>query len=353
MTTRILTANYVRPTDAYIAEVFMPAFETVASQIPCVERRYRIANKGVRVRFYSNGLMERLTQALAHLQDLSLSGTDDLTIDVWDSASSGSMLTPPWRTTRHHFPQEVQAQRPDDATMLAVYVHGEESLSVYDPVTHHAWYWVSAAENLPSWVSAAPFRTLFSWFLSSHAVHLVHGAVVAEGGKAALLAARGGSGKSTTALACALAGMEYLADDYAGIGLGTDIVVHSLYASVKIVPERASAFPALFASVQAGETEKQITFLSDSARMGNSAKLAAIFIPVVRRLAKTRIVPASKAEAMLALVPTTLFQLPLGEADKIATFAEIVRRTPCYRVELGLDPAEAAQTLREAMRAMP
>lgn len=353
MTTRILTANYVRPTDAYVAEVFMPAFAAVASQTPFIERRYRIADRGVRIRFYSEELVARLTQALAHLQDFNPSTADDLTIDVWDSASSGSMLTPPWRTPRHHFPQEVQAQMPSDAATLAVYVHGEESLSVYDPATQHAWYWVSAAENLPFWVSAAPLRTIFSWFLSGHAVHLVHGAVVAEGGKAALLAARGGSGKSTTALACALAGMEYLADDYAGIGLGADILVHSLYASVKIVPERASEFPVLFPAVPADETEKQIAFLTTSARMGNSTKLAAIFIPVLRHSAETRIVPASKAEAMLALVPTTLFQLPLGEADKIATFAEIVRRTPCYRLELGLDPAEAAQVIREAVRKAP
>lgn len=345
----MLTANYVRPTQAYVSEVFEPAFLRASAHGSCAEYRYVIAGKHIRVRFFSSILNERFFSALAHLKDDTASIESDLTIDAWDSTSSGTPLAPPWRDPAHSFPQQTMAQEAP-TPMLGVYVNGEESMSIYDQSRRHAWFWVSDACSLPGWVDAAPFRAILSWFLPSAGVHLVHGAVVAEGGRAALLAARGGSGKSTTALACALAGMQYLADDYAGIKVGEEIVAHSLYSSVKIVPERAAQFPSLFPEVQPADGEKRVAYLSSTASVVRSAPLIGIFVPKICNLEKTRIVPISKAEVMIALVPTTLFQLPLGKAGEISTLAEIVRRTPCYRVELGTDPDEVAAALREALR---
>lgn len=351
METRMLTANYVRPTEAYVADVFEPAFAVAAAAGPYTERRYLIADKRVLVRFFSRVLYERLSSALAHLEDDSAPVEPDLTIDAWDSVSSGTSFAPPWRDLAHSFPQQTMAQNAA-APMLGVYVNGEESMSIYDQSRRHAWFWVSDARSLPGWVDAAPFRAILSWFLPSAGVHLVHGAVVAEGGKAALLAARGGSGKSTTALACALAGMQYLADDYAGIKVGEEIIAHSLYSSVKIVPERAAQFPSLFPEAPSADGEKRVAYLSSAASVVRSAPLAGIFVPKICNLEKTRIVPISKAEVMIALAPTTLFQLPLSQAGEISTLAEIVRRTPCYYVELGTDSAEAAEVLRLALRAL-
>jgi len=65
----------------------------------------------------------------------------------------------------------------------------------------------------------------------------MHGAAVSLNGKSILLTAKGGSGKSTTALSCFFAGMSYLGDDYVTVKSGDVITTHSIYSSTKLFPD--------------------------------------------------------------------------------------------------------------------
>jgi hypothetical protein len=67
-----------------------------------------------------------------------------------------------------------------------------------------------------------------------------------------------------------------------------------------------------------------------------TATLDAIVIPQITG-GETRLVPVSKIQALLAIAPTTLLQLPLAETQKISAFKSIIEKTPCYIIELGPD----------------
>jgi hypothetical protein len=60
---------------------------------------------------------------------------------------------------------------------------------------------------------------------------------------------------------------------------------------------------------------------------------------------KTTIVPATKTQALLALVPTTLFQLPLAESNKVETLKQIIAQLPCYTVRLSRESDEVATVI--------
>ena len=71
---------------------------------------------------------------------------------------------------------------------------------------------------------------------------LVHAAAVGTDEGALLITGRGGVGKSTTALACLEAGMQFLGDDYVVVGLDPEPQVYRLYGSAKLTSNSSSAF---------------------------------------------------------------------------------------------------------------
>ncbi len=228
---------------------------------------------------------------------------------------------------------------------LGVCIYGENTINIYDRTTATAYFWIHDAGMLPDWIVAAPLRTIFNWFLSEHHIHLMHGAVIGTTAGALLLTAKGGSGKSTTALTSVLAGMNYLSDDYVGVGLSERITAHSLYNSAKITADALYRFPELETQFKAPQTagEKSIVFLSSifPEQIKSYSPLRAIMIPRISKAhdqdTVTRITPATKIQALLAILPTTLFQLPLAGLDQVPQLRTIIDRTPCYFLELGSD----------------
>ena len=69
-------------------------------------------------------------------------------------------------------------------------------------------------------------------------------------------------------------------------------------------------------------------------------------IPVIKNVEETKIVPASKVQTMVSMIPATLFQLSLSKSDKMSELRSIVERTPCYFLELGYDLKRVAETIK-------
>ncbi len=351
--TRIVTGNYLSIRKEYFHEVFLPVFAKISRTITPVEKYYMIAGKSICIKFYNKTLAEHFSFALLH-NEVPTQKKNDLTVHAFDSVSSGVSLASPWKKKIYRSSGEIDAKKILQEAFLGVYVQGEETLTLYDRTHRSAYFWTHDAELLPNWVSAAPFRTLLHWFLSESNTHLIHGAVIGRDENAVLLTAKGGSGKSTTALSCLLLGMTYLADDYVGIELADVITAHSLYSSVKAAPHK-KIFQRLHKHIWKKEGAKDILFLAKlfPKQMRASAKLRAILIPVITNSKKTAIVPASKMQAMLALIPTTMFQLPLAETDKIETLKKIIERTPCYFLRLATDSLEAASSINNFLTSKP
>jgi hypothetical protein len=347
------TDNYTILKKEYLDSVVLPSLKRAKKENQQICKIYNIAGKNIQLCFYSKALADRVPlpfkhHALGNEKDISL------TIHLWDGVNQDEISTP-WTNT-DYFEQETNTKKEIYDGFFGAYL-GEQTLNLYDKENSTAYFWTKDGETLPDWITAAPLRTILNWFFSENNIHLVHGGAVGVGNKAILLSARGGSGKSTTSLSCLLSGMNYLADDYVGIEIKEKTILHSLFSSVKITPDTLPTFPDFKERIWNKTTfggsldnGKAVIFLRDlfPKQLIHKAELSAIFIPIIKK--ETRIVPASKLEAMLALAPTTIFQLPLAGADKMKEFKKIITSVPCYFLELGPEISNIPEVIKKFLK---
>jgi hypothetical protein len=346
------TANYTVIGRTYFQEEVLPTL--ISTETKLVYKNtvvFDIANRKICFIFYSQILFEKMTLALANHPSSLTEEDPELTIYIWDG-TVGSSPSSPWSKT-HYYNQETNANyQVEDEDFMGVYLLGEETLNFYDVKKKTAYFWTLDAKSLPDWICAAPFRTIFHWFFSQNDIHLIHGAVVGIGDKSILLGARGGSGKSTTALSCILSGMDYLADDYAAVDINKKIA-YNLYNSVKVTPDSLKNFPEFKEKIWNIESfggkkdfGKAIIFLSKyfPTQVKEQSPLSAIFIPILKK--ETKVIPASKITTLLALAPTILFQLPLAKSDKMQDIKKIINSLPCYLLELGPDIDKVPEVIK-------
>jgi hypothetical protein len=194
---------------------------------------------------------------------------------------------------------------------------------------------------LKTYQQAAPFLPILKAFLQHKGITTIHAGAVAFDDDAALLIGRGGSGKSTTALLCLEAGLDFLADDYCAFAGQT---VYSLYSSAKI--HFADAARVDFVELQQNpDLEKGYTMLFPrfQNQLRRSAPIRALVLPSVGgRLGFEKISPQT---ALLALAPSTVFQLR-DSGEVLSKLAVLVKRLPCFRLHLGDQPKAVPQALK-------
>ena len=216
--------------------------------------------------------------------------------------------------------------------------------------------------RLPDYERGAPFVLLLHWWQllcpppaqpPACAVHAAAVGTERDGGL--LLVGRGGSGKSTTALACLSAGFLYVGDDYCLLQSTADGPwAASLFATGKLSDAMLERFP-VFATTVVNPTrtpgEKALLFLdrSFSAHLAAGLPLRAILLPrVLAGGGETRLTPASPAAALQALAPSTIFLFRRSgseAANLLAQLAGVTRSLPCFHLQLGAD-ADATRTPR-------
>lgn len=320
-----------------IGETFADAAEQVGA-VP--ERRFEVAGAHVCFRFAGESLVPLLTPAFAHLT-AAAEQEPSLVIHLWDSASTGTAPPP-------------LPQVPSDAAYGAFYYYsaapfrllyqpGPGALSVLDTERNHAWYWVEGAASLTHWECAAPARHILQWWLSGSGRQQVHGGAVgtAEGG--VLLVGKGGSGKSTAALSTLDSELLYAGDDYVAVELDGSPKVHSLYSSGKVEPAHLQRLPHLELGISNRgrlETEKAVVYVHEHwpERTTSGFPLRAVLVPrVVASRREPRITDASRAAALAALAPSTIFQLHPSGGEALAAMARVVEQVPTFTLELGSD----------------
>jgi hypothetical protein len=169
---------------------------------------------------------------------------------------------------------------------------------------------------------------------------------------------KGGSGKSTVALACLEAGFQYAGDDYVLLSDEGAPYVHSLYGSAKLHRDHARRFPELFsaatlASPEAGDQEaKAVAIVSRThpGRVVAGFPLAAVLVPRIVGSGETVAARVSAAEALLALAPSSILQLPGAGHTAFQRLASAMRRVPAYRLSLGADIGGIARAIEPLLR---
>lgn len=274
------------------------------------------------------------------LQEVKPSPLHRLT--VWDGTSR-DVAPPklPWSYT-YKGPSLGVVGAYSNHAMRCAFDAETNSIVIYDTVKNTSHTWFPSIAELPAIATTSPFRIALSWHCSLNGLQFVHGAAVAIGDRAVLLAGAAGSGKSTTALACALDGLGYLADDYCAVEPGAG-KIHMVYRTAKVSRSTLAMLPAVEPWItNRGErgTDKDVIFLDPGiVRLVHSAELVAILLPRVGTERTTKISPATRIEAVRAILPSTIMQLMGGTPKTPELILKLAQSVPAFHLSLGTDLA--------------
>lgn len=311
------------------------------------DRYFALGDGAVRLRFTGEVLAGMLTPAIAH-NEIEPLEQPELTVLLWDDVSTSTELPAGlkvyfdslgewWK----HLGPRGEIRRRNDERFCAAFHLGPNIFSMLDRPRGLALYWVRAAEGLPYYEIGSPLRTILHWWADRQPYQFVHAGAVGTREGGVLLAGKGGTGKSTTALACLNAGMLYASDDYCMVRAGAQARVYSVYNTAKLRGDLdVQRFPRLAPLVSNKtrlESDKALLFLHQHfpERVCRELPLRAILMPRVAGGEGAQLRPASRAEALIALAPSTLFQLPGAGTDAMRTMATLVSSVPSYHLEVG------------------
>jgi hypothetical protein len=200
-------------------------------------------------------------------------------------------------------------------------------------------------------------RLLLEWH-NDQDVQVIHTGLVARDGKGVLFAGRSGSGKTTSSLACISAGFDYLGEDYVALERQQcgPFVGHSLYNSVFLDTIHLTRFSELLPCAIKGRLpheEKSVIILSQvfPERLKRTVPIQMLALLRVADTPRPRFRPASKGEALLALGPSSLLQIPnrgLGVRG-FNRLAQLVEQVPCYWLEVTGDLRSIANGVDELL----
>jgi hypothetical protein len=313
-----------------------------------VDRDFLIAGLRARLSFCGDALVRPLTRALAHLMVPASEVIPDLHLILWDGASTGvDIPRPAWSTDDYIRRGEIRDFH-DGRYFTAFSIPGT-IVMLYDAETRRGFYWTRDADRLPSYEIGAPCRAHLGWWLSANGRQPAHAAAVGDSRGCVLLAGRGGSGKSNTALASLAAGLSYLSDDYCVIGTEQPPVVYSLYRTGKILEpdlERVAALKPYITNPRRAVDEKVLFAFDDhlAAQLPPALPLKAVLIPRVIGSGATSTRPATPTEALLAMAPSTTSLLPYAGGEVLRNLSRVVKAVPAFHLDLGAAPPAPAIT---------
>jgi hypothetical protein len=292
----------------------------------------------VRVRLGSPGLAP-LIRALAHRAtpagDASLTvcvGAGPVPLPLPAVASAGQ-----WWARRR--PDAASSDGETVHEIRALQVGTTGTLSVLDAPRGRAVFWAPEPAAVVASEGGAPLLHLLTWWLPRHGLHPVHAGAVGTPSGGVLLVGRGGAGKSTSALACLESPLLHAADDYVLVSETPTPCVHALYQSVKLHADQLWRLPRLTAGTRGDAGGKTLLFLDEryAHKLVPAFPLRAVLLPRVTGRRETRLVPAAATQALDALIPSSIVELPGLGREAVRAIVRIVRSVPVCVLEAGTD----------------
>jgi hypothetical protein len=305
-----------------------------------------VAGAPVRFRFAGPALVDDLLPSLCHLRETA--DEPVFTANAWDARSTGVAVP-----RLADLPGPPVPSRSIIAGDRAVTSSGARGmLEAIDRRDREGWFAIDASADLCQGERAAPFRLVLHWWLGGRGLQMAHGGAVGVGGRGVFVVGASGAGKSSTTLACAEAGLQYVGDDYCAISLTPTPTVHSLYATAKVFDADTAQYPGLAMGVSSRRhptDDKSLVIVSRARpeQVCEQLALAAIVVPERTAATVTTFAPTSPGAALKALAPSTVGQFPGGAAHTLAALAAVTRAVPAYRLALGTDRATVAPAVRD------
>lgn len=321
-----------------------------------------MAGLRLRLRYAGKPLREALLAPFDHLACGEV-GEPDLTISLFDTASTGIAPPPPlWEAiAAPPGTNPVARLRSERACVLAAV--GSRALTAALPAEGVATFHLPDAAAIPASERAAPIREALQLLMAARGRLMTHAGAVGSGERGVLLVGRGGSGKSTLTLSCALAGMEIVADDYVLLDPAS-LAAHAMQSTAKLTEDSAARLgvpadaidPAGFEPTLEGPAKALVDVRALApAGLRPRLEVRAVVAPTLSsslpaeyggRDGLSEVEPTvreiSAADGLRAVAPSTIVQAGFGGGDSLATLADLVRRVPSYALELSPDTAANA-----------
>lgn len=340
-------------------DAFLEAEQRVGGSI---DYDYRIGGKIVRLRFAGEAMIPRITRAFAHLATPP-TPTPDLVICLWDSASTGRplpllvsslirLLKITWLEDRGIRGEILDYN--SSRVRAALGGHENNILNLLNLKKNLGIYWVTDSCDIPWYETGAPLRTLLSWWFSHSGQQIIHGGAIGTEAGGVLLGGKGGTGKSTAALASLDSPLLYAGDDYSLVTTETRPFVHSLYNTAKVKAQadlkRFSWMASRICNADriGPDGEKPMMFLHEyrPQKMIAGFPLTALVLPrFIPGNEKCRVIPVAPESAFKALAQSTITQLTGAGSEALRAISKLVRQLPCYLVRFGEDPKEIPEVI--------
>jgi hypothetical protein len=315
-----------------------------------------LAGISIRLIFAGPTLRDALYPALTHLQ-APCDAPAQVTLHIWDSASTRIDVPPP-PCEQNQFTDRGDIWGFESTRILTAFHWVECSVALLDTDSLTGIFWMDDVAALPYWSKASPLRTLLHWITRHFGLHLLHAAVVGTEAGGMILTGKGGIGKSTTALLCLEAGMQYIGDDYVVVALAPEPRAYPLYGTAKLDPAQAERFPRLSAVQVLPEAANNPSisgpaktvfklFPGWASQMPKSMPLVAIAMPQISAQAGTDFAPIDSMTLLRSASFTTLSHLPRAGSASHEFIAELCQKLPRFILRLGYDFHEIAGVIRD------
>ena len=187
------------------------------------------------------------------------------------------------------------------------------------------------------------FTIVLIEMLKRRGCYSVHSAGFSKGGRAILIPGTSGAGKSTLAITLLRSGFGYLSDDMVFLRRGSDgLGVLGFPEDIDVSDQTISFFPELAFLGRAPKTRgwpKRQVRADEVYGVGliREAKPGAIVIPQIAHRETSVLKPIDSDEALLEMVSNVLLTEGSACQSHLDILTELVRQTPCYRLETGSD----------------
>jgi hypothetical protein len=305
-----------------------------------------MAGMQVRLRFETAALKEQIAPAFEHLQTPSRAESPALTVSLYQGSHFPAWAAGPNETLLSKDHHSITIRQSEGNTVSCLENNGNATCSTSD------------SKSIPYSQRAVPMRLLLSLSMGLRGRYAVHAAAVAHFGNGVLIVGKGGAGKSTTAISCAVAGMQYAGDDYCLVAGGDVPRVFSLYSTAKLTFAGFQKFKSLLGGAEMpgrAADEKVICYLHRvrGVKMSAGFPIKAILLARVQDRTTTRLVRVSSAQGFRALTPSLGLQLlPQIRTEALSAFNSLARQVPIYDLELGRELASAPEAIKESLAAL-
>jgi hypothetical protein len=313
------------------------------------------AGRLARVRVVGSEVADQIMRPFFHLLVDGEPGlTPQLFVDIWEEMTTGVGCDGCEARMKENIPHQITASH--DARFVVYDVM--QTRIALDRAQQRMVEWIGSSRELTQYERGRPlFPALLLW-LMDQGVQPLHAGLVARSGRGVLLGGPSGVGKSTSSLACAAAGFDYLADDCVGleaVGDGT-FVGHSLYASANLDSNHLQRLRTLSSHGSGGRLpwkEKSLLLLDNltAGRVNQSVSINAIALPRLVPGRSTTLRPASKVEALLRLAPSSTFMFPhaRGGSNAFQRLTPLIETVSTFWLELGDDLDQIAPQVEQVL----